>query len=901
MTDIHFMLADAYQGSGQKAQAVASLERVIAQDKSNLDAYARLAELYEAANDAEKARKTYESMLALDPNNPKAYLVLGKYHFKKGENEKALDHFEKSTNLKQSGAAWEGIAMAASALKQKDLAKDAGQRAISLDGKLWDSRKILTQIYLAENNYRSASDQLEALVGNEPRKTDYWHKLALCYEKTGNTEQLAKADREIIALEKSNVDARMRYGQYCVSRRDHKAALVVYKELSLLKPNNPAILKQLFESSMALDDKKEAIRYLQSYLAANPKDADAFKQMGDLQFEAKNNAAAYSAYLKASTLNPSLKGFYKRFAELSAGRPEAEVIKVLSAAVDYNEADVGIYKTLAELQRKNQNYAKALKLYEKAASMDTRNALLLVALGECQMKTGDVSGAVVSYEQAVMIDQKLVKEMKLLGDLYTKQKKTDQAMSMFKKYLDKVPGDMVVAKSIGLNAYERKDYSDAVKYLGMVKTREAANVSLQIAYGEACYRTNDHARAIATLEPLTRTKPKAVLLPEARKEALRMVGDSYEKMGKKLEAARIFSAYIELPGVKDNEIAYKVGTLLEKESPAAAIRAYEKNIADFPRDHRSFYRLGLLYSKSATTLGKAQPLLAKVTTLTDSFPEVWLELAIIYEKQGKSQDELKAYKKYLELNPQNVDANKRVGSVLMKKGLINEGMIYLEMANTLAPNDPDVLLMLAAAYKKTNRPEGAIDLLARAVQIKKNDPDLVLELATLYKETGRYREAAAEVKKIMTVKKNNKYLFLYAELLLISGQYKDAEKAIQDIRLSDPTNVKVMMLLADVYRAQKKYNEAVEVYKEVSDLDRNFAPALFERAEVFMLMDKPMWAELFYKRALQREPKYALAELGLARVAKVRKNKKDYTLHLETARKLDPKNKAILEELKNPM
>ena len=50
-------------------------------------------------------------------------------------------------------------------------------------------------------------------------------------------------------------------------------------------------------------------------------------------------------------------------------------------------------------------------------------------------------------------------------------------------------------------------------------------------------------------------------------------------------------------------------------------------------------------------------------------------------------------------------------------------------------------------------------------------------------------------------------------------------------------------------------------------------------------------AVTFYQKALQADPKFALAELGLARVAKTQNKTAEYTTHLNKAKTLDPDNK----------
>jgi Tfp pilus assembly protein PilF len=71
---------------------------------------------------------------------------------------------------------------------------------------------------------------------------------------------------------------------------------------------------------------------------------------------------------------------------------------------------------------------------------------------------------------------------------------------------------------------------------------------------------------------------------------------------------------------------------------------------------------------------------------------------------------------------------------------------------------------------------------------------------------------------------------------------------------------------------------------------------MYERAEVYLNQSKLPWAKTFYERALKADPNYALAELGLAKLAKVQKNMADYQLHLDKALKMDPTNKEIQEE-----
>jgi tetratricopeptide (TPR) repeat protein len=154
------------------------------------------------------------------------------------------------------------------------------------------------------------------------------------------------------------------------------------------------------------------------------------------------------------------------------------------------------------------------------------------------------------------------------------------------------------------------------------------------------------------------------------------------------------------------------------------------------------------------------------------------------------------------------------------------------------------------------------------------------------------------MKQLVEMKRDNKILVMYAKGLAGDGKYKEAEDVIENIKATEPENIEALMILGDVQKSQKKLDAAIETYKEISYINPNYAPALFERAEVHLMQNKHQWAKTFYERALRTDPKFALAELGLARVAKAQKNQGAYTEHLEKAYKMDPNDQEISAEYK---
>jgi tetratricopeptide (TPR) repeat protein len=892
--EIYFSLADAYQGIDNGPQAISSLEKAIALNKKNVEAYARLADLYAKNGMPDKAKQTFETMMSLSPNDPAIYLALGQYNLKAKKYADAFPQFEKSNSLQKSAAAAEGMAIAAFSLNRLDAARDAAESAVGLDANAWEARVILAKVLLQEKNSKAAQPHLEVMVKKEPARLDFKQQLASCYELNGEKEKLQELDKQIVAQSSTDVDSRLRLARNADFRNDIEGAFTLYRDLSYLQPKNADVLYRLYELSVKKNNFADAATFIGKFLEVK-QTAEAERDYGDALYQLKDYDKALNAYRAALKLNPAIKGFHKRYAEIVIAKGQQdEVITALTGVVNSGEADVGTYQTIGLMYQKKNNYPKAIEMYQKALQLDPQNNEALSSLAQCQAASGALNDAIISYEQVVMMDTAASTEVRELGDIYFKQNNMAAAVKNYKRYLTKSPNDQAIAKRVGKYAYESQDWESTAKYLAAMQCRTDEDADYGMMYANACLSTKKNKEAIRVLETLRAMKAKGA----TGRSVLKTLADAYEKDGQEAQAGECYGAYCALPGVVDPDAAYKNAFLLEKSNPVAAEKVYESNIKKYQEDYRNFLRLGLLLSSKKETLAKAATYLKRTTTLAESVPTVWLELGKVYGKIGDEQEELAAYRKYLQSDPQNAEANKRAGIILAKKGQLSEALIFLEIANTLSPNDPDIMASLATGYVTTNRKNEAVDLLKKVKAVRPNDADVRFQLYDLYQKTGQKDKAKDEIKELATMKRDNKYLQKYAQSCIELGDLKSAETTIEDILATQADNVDVLMLKAKLQVLNKDYDKAVDTYKEISFIDQNHAMSMAERANVYLLQSKPQWAETFFQRALKADPKCAIAELGLARVAKLRKDQSGYQDHLDKAKALDPFNDQIQEEIK---
>lgn len=888
------LLAGAYIGLNDLEDATGTLEKAIETNSRNVEAYALLADCYQKKGMPERSQEIYKTLLDLAPDDPAIYRALGMYQLANKRFTEALILFDKSNSLKKNAAALEGAALAAFGMNDTVRALESAQSALHIDATLRDARMVMARIAMVRQQFDAARGHFEKLHERDPDNRELLSALALCYQELKQTELLVTVNTRIAQLDPSDTSSRQQLASHYTSIKKNEEALRLYLQLAQRAPSSAPILRMVALLSKQTGALQEAVAWMRRYLSLVATDAEAHRDLGDLLYELNDRDEALLSYRTALKNDPGIRGFYKRYADIVVARGEQdEVISALKGVINSGNAEVSTYLTLGLVYQKKKEYIDAIEMYQTALKKEPANYEALTALAACQDSNGDLRDAIVSYEQAIMMNSRAVTELRDLGNIYMREKKVDEAVGMYLKFMEHDSSDVEVARRVGRYYYSKENFNSAVTYYHYAERDLDTDDALR--YATACVRTGNNHRAIISLLPL---KADRSVQGEQQQAAYLMLAKAYENDSDFTAASAAYGEYIGLRGVDDREAAFKQAALLEKNDPGAAQKIYELNCKKYPSDYRNFLQLALLYCSRQDMLTNAIPLLQRVAKLADSVPVVWLELGKIYGKTGRYDEELDAYRKYVAFDPQSIEANRRIGTLLIRRGADNEGVVFLEIANTQQPNDPEIMTLLAGGYVRMGRFAEAISLLTRAKAAKKDDPDIRFQLFELFQKNGQKDKALKEIEELIAVNREPRYLQLYVEALIIQGKLKDAEAAIEELIIADPENLNTLFLHAKLLRSRKLYDEAVEIYKDINQADPADARPLFERAETHREQDKPQWAETFYKRALRADPSMARAELGLAILAKARKDTVLYREYLDRAQLLAPDDELILEELK---
>jgi tetratricopeptide (TPR) repeat protein len=847
--DINFMIADAYTGAGNNPKAIASLEKALASDKNNVEAYARLADLYQKSGNPDKAKQIFEKITTLSPNDPKIYLTLGDYNLKAKKYSDALKYFEKSFILDKSAPAAAGMSQAAAALDMWDKAIDAAESAIRFDPSILEPRIVLSKGFLRNNQYKDAKEQLDFLVAKKPFEIEYLKQLAYCYKQLGDATNLSYVDKKIVEQDKNNIESRMRLAKYLLAQREYKQSFDLYKELAVLTPQNVDVYKSLYEITNNSGDKTAASGYLKKYLSMSPADPVAQRNLGNLYYEQKNFDAALAAYRTAIKLDPTIKGVYKPYAEIVVAKGlKEELHAALSGAVAANEADAGMYATLGSVYQKQGQCPKAIDLYQKALAMDPKNNAVLSGLAQCQATTGNIDAATISYEQVVALNTSAVEEYRMLGDLYLKKNREADAAMVYKKYLDKKSGDSKIARIVGEYAFKQKNYEEANRYFSMISGEETKKTDFLMHFGQACYFAKNYRKAAAVLSQLAILTPQN---PDVFKLLFSVVQQDSALMK---DAPGYLKKYTALKP-SDAQAHKSLGDMLyDQKDMSGALAAYRQALAIDPTIKGIYKRYFDIASARGVPADIAQALNGAINA-GEADAAMYSAQGNNFQKQGSCPKAIQMYQKALALDPKNAGVLLAMAACQMKTGNLQEASITYEQVLAFSPNDNRLYKSLGDCYMSLNKKDAALNVYKKYLEKEPKDYAVALVVGEREYATKDYGEAVRYLSMITGDEaRKASFISMLAQSYYQTKEYAKAKVLYKQLSVLTPQDALIEKTLYDLCMRDGEKEEAISHVKRYAALkpadaqaQRDLGDMLYERKEM-------NGAFVAYRTALAADP-----------------------------------------------
>ncbi|MCP4444187.1 MAG: tetratricopeptide repeat protein [Myxococcales bacterium] len=319
------------------------------------------------------------------------------------------------------------------------------------------------------------------------------------------------------------------------------------------------------------------------------------------------------------------------------------------------------------------------------------------------------------------------------------------------------------------------------------------------------------------------------------------------------------------------------------DNPDEAAEMLEKILVRDPNSVAALTRLAKIY-ESASDWERCSEILERALALgpqgTDA-ADLYVRLGEV--ARNKDGDEAKAQEYFgqaLHFDGYHRMALERIEEAARAKDdwLLVADMVRRRYEITEDPAQKlDLTVELAQLYgERLGQPEQVIPLLEAANQSSPDDPRIVGPLADLYFHAGRHSEAAPMFEQLAdAAKKKRKMKDVASYKQKLAGIFHaqgDAEKAIaayEEAFRVDPTNVRTMVGLGQLYMAKQDWEKARRVYRSM--VLQNIDPAIgitkadvyFQLGQIHHAQDELPKAKDMYKRALSADSSHAQAKDAL--------------------------------------
>ena len=509
LTQAHLMLARIYVAANQHQQALDRLAKLLARTNdvnSQVTALMQVGMIQEERKNFPAARDAYEKLLAANPTftpalNNLAYL----YSERLGDNDKACVIAEKGRQL-QPAEPHTADTLGWILCKRGEYTRALGlldEAATALPG------EPEIQFHLGMAHY---------MVGEEgPARLALQHAVESPREYSGKQEAVRRL--ALLAMDVKTADAAARADLEKRFRDEPKDPIVAarlaavydrdgatdkavktYETALKYNPQNAPVMLRLAQLYSRLNDPQKALEFARNAHALLPEDATISLSYGRLLYQQRDYKPALNLIQEAARKLPKEPEllYDLAWACYSAGRvPEAEAAMqgVLPAGAAFPKLDDATRFVAMVAAAKSPAQAKAAAAQvQKTLAAEPGYVPALMVSGVLQEQQGDFAGAKQLYEKILAANPLFVPATRQLAVLCGRHLGDDpKAYELAVKAREAFPDDPEVARTLGVLACRRSDYSRAAQLLSQSAQKLSGDGELLYYSGVAQYQLSKTA------------------------------------------------------------------------------------------------------------------------------------------------------------------------------------------------------------------------------------------------------------------------------------------------------------------------------------------------------------------------------------------------------------------------
>jgi tetratricopeptide (TPR) repeat protein len=560
---------------------------------------------------------------------------------------------------------------------------------------------------------------------------------------------------------------------------------------------------------MASKDYARAILEFKNAVAAVPRDAEGYYQLGSAYAASGNLPLAVSSLRKATELNPRHAEAQLKLAQFMAAFGDKAILEEaeqrLKTLLEGGHSDPNALNTLALTELRLGRPENATQYLEQALDRFPQNLKTSMMLAKLKISQKDLKGAEEVLQKACQQDPKSAEPPLALGRFYWASGRSAEALQQFEQAIRINPqsGPALMDLAMTQNAAGRKPEAEQ----NFKRLAGFPGKAYEAVYGIFLFQENRRDEAIREFERLAKQNPDdrvartrlitAYLASQRTADAQRVIEAALRKSPKDLDAL-----------LQQSEILLEAGKLSQAQENLNQVLHLKPDSAE------AHYILARVHEKRGTMLNARQEL-SEALRLNPNLLQVRLEMAQLLIANN-------AAKTALELLDGTPDGQKGLLPVLVQRNWAlaalgrREELAKAVEAGLAREQTPDLLMQ--DGIVKLNRGDfaGAKARLEEALKAAPDDLRALQVLTEAYMEQKRGPEAIERVKRYAAERPQSApaQSFL-GKMLLANGDRTAARTALEAAKKADPGMMDVDLALVQLDTAEGKWDSARQTLASV--------------------------------------------------------------------------------------
>ncbi|MDY6881005.1 MAG: tetratricopeptide repeat protein [Thermodesulfobacteriota bacterium] len=608
---------------------------------------------------------------------------------------------------------------------------------------------------------------------------------------------------------------------------------------------------------------KEAVIELRNVVQLNPKNDEAYYELGESYLKLKQPREAFQAFSQAVSANPdNLNAQTKLGRMLLLGKKTKEAREKAEQVLAKTPDNVDALELLAGAQVQEKDIAAAIVTLERASSLDPKRLTTFLSLGRLFTLRGEYDKAENAYRRAMMINPESNLPYVEMSRSYAGRGKWAEAESELKNMV-KAPGTKHRKLVILARFYEsRKNWDLAEKtYLLALDVAPKEDVSSLMSLGAYYVRRKSYDKALEYFKRAAEAKKDDLDILAAIAQLhfdFKQIKASEQAADKVLEKA---------PGhLRANLLKGRIFLIHKNYTGAHDI--FDRVVRDYPGNAMAFYYKGMsLLGKGDAKLGEQD--LLKALELKPGLLDARLILAEYYlrtRNQTPARQQVEAAEK---IAPTNIQVMMLKGNLnLLARDIKGAEEAFAEVVKQ-APDYSPGYVKLGLVHNLAKRKEKALDLFKKAMALDPIRTDALGYLVDIYVRDKEYNKA---IRACEDMKKKNQgspvriafIQYLEGRVFMVQKDLKKAKGHFEEAIKADPNMIAPYVLLARIYIKEGNPEQAIAQYEAVLEKNPDYVAGYMALGSIHDQQKERKKAETYYRKALEIRPDFAPAANNLA-------------------------------------